>query len=200
MFTGLIQEVGVVRKAERQGQDLRLTLEAPALAPRVKLGDSVSVNGCCLTAVGMEPPWLSFQAVPETLRRTVLGLLQTGDRVNLELPLTLSQPLGGHFVQGHVDGTGEILEAAPEGQGVRLKIRIPEALSRYVVEKGSIALDGTSLTVAAIGGEEVEIALIPHTLQSTVFQWKKSGDYVHIEVDMLAKYVEKLSGAYGEKS
>jgi riboflavin synthase len=200
VFTGLIQEVGTVHKAERQGQDLRLTLEAPRLAPQIHLGDSVAVNGCCLTAVQIEKSEISFQAVPETLRHTVLGLLKSGDLVNLELPLTLSQPLGGHFVQGHVDGTGEILEMVPEGQGVRLKLRIPEVFSPYVVEKGSIAIDGTSLTVAALHGEELEIALIPHTLENTVFKQKKAGDYVHVEVDMLAKYLEKLSGAYLEKA
>jgi|SRR5579883_1681810 len=196
MFTGLIQEVGTVVKAERNGSDLRLTLEAPHSAPRLKVGDSLAVNGCCLTAVEVKAPLVSFQAVPETLKRTILGLLKKGDEVDLELPLTLSEPLGGHFVQGHVDGVGQILGLEPEGEGSRLKVRIPEALTPYVVEKGSIALDGISLTVAEIHGDEVGVALIPHTLKNTCLRSKKAGDYLHVEVDMLAKYVEKLAGGY----
>lgn len=196
MFTGLIQEVGTVVKAEKQASDLRLSLEAPRLSPRLKVGDSLAVNGCCLTAVEVGPPLVSFQAVPETIKRTVLGLLKKGDPVNLELPLTLSEPLGGHFVQGHVDGVGQILKLEPEGEGARMMVRIPEALTPYVVEKGSIALDGISLTVADIHGDEVEVALIPHTLQNTCLRSKRVDDYLHVEVDMLAKYVEKLAAGY----
>ncbi len=198
MFTGLIREVGQVQTAERQGQDLRLTLRAPELAPKVKMGDSVAVNGCCLTAVEVKPPMISFQAVPETILRTALGSLKEAALVNLELPLTLSEPLGGHFVQGHVDGVGSILEKKPEGQGYRLKVKIPEALTPYVVEKGSIALDGISLTVAGVAGNEIEVAIIPHTLQNTDLKAKGVGDPLHIEVDLLAKYVEKLSAGYRE--
>jgi len=196
MFTGLVQEVGVVAQAEKRGADLRLSLEAPRMAARLKAGDSLAVNGCCLTAVEIKPPVVSFQAVPETLKRTVLGLLQKGDAVNLELPLTLSEPLGGHFVQGHVDGVGQILALESEGEGARMRVRIPEGLTPYVVEKGSIALDGISLTVADIHGDEIEIALIPHTLQNTCLKSKKAGDYLQVEVDMLAKYIEKLAAGY----
>lgn len=198
MFTGLIQETALVREALRQGNDIRLSLEAEGISRRVKTGDSVAVNGCCLTVVEVRPPRLTFQAVPETLKRTVLGLLKEGDRVNLELPLTLEQPLGGHFVQGHVDGVAQILELKPEGQGLRLRARLPEALAPYVVEKGSIALDGISLTVAAVEGDEVEVALIPHTVENTTLKTKKVDDYLHVEVDLLAKYVEKLSSGYRE--
>ncbi len=193
MFTGLIQEVGIVRKAEHRGVELWLSLEAPKLIPRLRVGDSVSVNGCCLTVVDLNGPLVSFQAVSETLNRTVLGLLKEGSLVNLEPPLTLSEPLGGHFVQGHVDGTGEIIEMKKDGQGARIKVRIPEALSRYVIEKGSIALDGISLTVASITGREIEIAVIPHTMNQTALKNKKAGDFLQVEVDMLAKYVEKLN-------
>ncbi len=196
MFTGLVQEVGTVTKAEKKGLDLRLSLEAPHLSRKLKPGDSLAVNGCCLTAVEVKPPLVSFQAVPETLKRTVLGLLKEGDGVNLELPLTLSEPLGGHFVQGHVDGIAQILKLEPEGEGARMRVRIPEALAPYVVEKGSIALDGISLTVADIRGSEVEVALIPHTIQNTCLKSKKTEDYLHLEVDMLAKYVEKLAAGY----
>ncbi len=196
MFTGLIQEVGLVQKAQRQGQDLRLTLRAPLLSAKVKLGDSVAVNGCCLTIVEIKIPLLVFQAVPETLSRTDLGRLQEGSKVNLELPLTLSDALGGHFVQGHVDGVAEITAIQPEGEGVRMTVKIPQDLSRYLVEKGSIALNGISLTVASARGNEVEVALIPHTLQNTDLGSKKTGDFLHVEVDVLAKYVEKLSAVY----
>lgn len=196
MFTGLIQEVGTVVKAEKNGSDLKLSIEAPRLTPRLKVGDSLAVNGCCLTAVEVKPPLASFQAVPETLKRTVLGLLKKGDEVDLEMPLTLSDPLGGHFVQGHVDGVGQILALGSEGEGAHLKVRIPEALTPYVVEKGSVALDGISLTVAEIHGDEVGVALIPHTLKNTCLRSKKPGDYLHVEVDMLAKYVEKLAAGY----
>jgi riboflavin synthase len=201
MFTGLIQEVGLVHKADKQGQDLCLTLQAPLLSSRVKLGDSVAVNGCCLTVVDIQKPKLVFQAVPETLDRTVLGLLIEGSKVNLELPLTLSDPLGGHFVQGHVDGVAEITAIDPEGQGIRMAVKIPQSLSRYIVEKGSIALNGISLTIAALQGNQLEVALIPHTLQNTDLGSKKVGDLLHVEVDLLAKYVEKLSANYrGGKS
>jgi riboflavin synthase len=201
MFTGLIQEVGSVRKTDKEGQDLRLTLQAPLLSSRVKLGDSVAVNGCCLTVVDIQTSLLAFQAVPETLNRTALGLLQEGSKVNLELPLTLSDPLGGHFVQGHVDGLAEITAIDPEGQGVRMAVKVPQNLSRYMVEKGSIALNGISLTIAALQGNQLEVALIPHTLQNTDLGSKKVGDLLHVEVDILAKYVEKLSANYqGVKS
>ena len=196
MFTGLIQELGKVLAAEKRGQEFWLSLEAPRLSQSLKVGDSVAVNGCCLTAVKVEPPAVSFQAVPETLKRTLLGLLKKGEIVNLELPVTLNEPLGGHFVQGHVDGIAQITGWTPEGQGARLKIRVPESLASYMVEKGSIALDGISLTVASVRGDEVEVALIPHTLENTDLKDKKVDDYLQVEADILAKYVEKLSQGY----
>lgn len=199
MFTGLIQEVGTVKKTEKEGFDLRLVLEACRLAPKVKLGDSVAVNGCCLTVVDIQKDLLSFQAVPETLNRTAIGSLKEGSQVNLELPLTLADPLGGHFVQGHVDGVAHITAMTPEGLGCRMAVQLPKDLIRYVVEKGSIALNGISLTVASLIGDEVEVALIPHTLQNTDLGTKKIGDPLHVEVDLLAKYVEKLSLGYLEK-
>ncbi len=196
MFTGLIQEVGKVQKTEKSGKDLWLTLKAPWTASRLRVGDSVAVNGCCLTVVERTPPLISFQAVPETLDRTVLGSLAAGFPVNLELPLTLSQTLGGHFVQGHVDGIAEILEIKPEGEGKRMAVRIPGNLARYVVEKGSIALNGISLTVASIREDRVEVALIPHTMENTDLKTKKPGDRLDVEVDMLAKHLEKLTAGY----
>ena len=202
MFTGLIQEVAGVERADRREGILRLTLRAPLVSGSTKIGDSVAVNGCCLTIVELKPPLFSFEAVPETLHRTTLGLLKAGDPVNLELPLILGEGLGGHYVQGHVDGTAEILSLEPEGEGQRLKVRLPHSLVKYVVEKGSIALDGISLTVAAIDGDDLEAALIPHTLEHTNLKSKKSGDLLHVEADILAKHLEKLALRYltsGEK-
>ena len=196
MFTGLIQELGTVQKTEWHGQDLWVCLQAPKVSTKLKLGDSLAVNGCCLTVVEVAPPRISFQAVPETLGRTTLGTLQAGDQVNLETALSLSDPLGGHFVQGHVDGVAEVLEVKPEGEGVRLKVRLPRPLTPFVVEKGSIALDGVSLTVANIMDDQIEVALIPHTLQNTGLKSKKAGDTLQVEVDLLAKYVGKLTGGY----
>jgi riboflavin synthase len=200
MFTGLICEVGVVREALPDNGGLLLVLEAPILSLKTRVGDSMAVNGCCLTAVDVKPPLISFQAVPETLNRTAFGRLKSGCAVNLEPPLTLADTLGGHFVQGHVDGTAEMLDMKPEGQGVRMRVVIPAVLAPYVVEKGSIALDGISLTVAALRGNEVEVALIPHTIANTDLKEKMPGDFLHVEVDMLAKHVEKLATAYFKTS
>ncbi len=196
MFTGLIQEVARVEGVDRREGILRLTLRAPLTAEKIKIGDSVAVNGCCLTAVELKAPLVSFEAVPETLQRTALGQLKAGNPINLELPLTLGEGLGGHYVQGHVDGTAEVLSLIPEGEGKRLKVRLPNGLVKYVVEKGSIALDGISLTVAAIRGDEMEAALIPHTLENTNLKSIKPGDRLHVEADMLAKHLEKLAFSY----
>jgi riboflavin synthase len=196
LFTGLIQEVAKVEGVDRREGILRLTLRAPLTAEKIKIGDSVAVNGCCLTAVELKAPLVSFEAVPETLQRTALGQLKVGNPINLELPLTLGEGLGGHYVQGHVDGTAEVLSLIPEGEGKRLKVRLPNGLVKYVVEKGSIALDGISLTVAAIRGDEMEAALIPHTLENTNLKSIKPGDRLHVEADMLAKHLEKLAFSY----
>lgn len=196
MFTGLIQEMGKVVRAQKTPSLLTLTLSAPKTAATLKVGDSLAVNGCCLTAVEVAPPHLTFQLVPETLQRTLLGGLKEGDAVDLEASLSASSSLGGHFVQGHVDGVGTITRLEPFEGGARLRVRLPDGLARYVVEKGSVALDGVSLTVAAVEGDELEVALIPHTLKETVFQFKKAGDGVQVEVDLLAKYVERLTQGY----
>jgi riboflavin synthase len=203
MFTGLIQEVAQVERTVPGGGLLRLILRAPQTSGQVQVGDSVAVNGCCLTVVERNSPLISFEAVPETLSRTTLGSLTPGQGVNLELPLKFGDGLGGHYAQGHVDGTAELLSLLPEGEGKRLKVRLPPALVRYVVEKGSIALDGISLTVASIQGDVMEAALIPHTLSHTNLGKKKPGDRLQVEADMLAKHLEKLATGYfgsGEKS
>jgi riboflavin synthase len=189
----------VVEKTGKKGEELRLSIKAPRLSKGLKSGDSLAVNGCCLTVVECKPPRLGFQVVGETLRRTTLGSLKPKAQVNLEPPLTLSEPLGGHLVQGHVDGRGEILELKRRGEGALLKVRIPSALAPYVIEKGSIALDGVSLTVAGIRGNEVEVALIPHTLRVTAFKGRKAGDFVNVEMDLVAKHLSKLSAPYFSK-
>jgi riboflavin synthase len=170
----------------------RLVVEAPQTAPAVELGGSVAVDGVCLTAVAIEPPRLSFDAVPETLARSSLGTLEAGSRVNLEPALRAGEPLGGHQVQGHVDGVATVRSVEPEGQGRRVWFDAPPELLRYVVEKGSVAVQGASLTVAGLDGAGFAVALIPHTLQATTFSGLAPGDPVNLEVDVLAKYVERL--------
>ena len=185
MFTGLIREVGRVVSFE----DGRLTIES---AQKAALGDSIAIDGVCLTVVAHEQGTLAFEAVPETLARTSLGSLEAGSRVNLEPALRAGDPLGGHYVQGHVDGVGAVRSVEPEGEGKRIWTDAPAELLRYVAEKGSIALQGTSLTVAAIDERGFAVALIPHTLQETTLDGLAPGDQVNLEVDVLAKYVEKL--------
>jgi len=188
VFTGLVQEVGDVVGFDGE----RLTIAAPATAPRVQIGDSVAVDGVCLTVVACVDSTLSFVAVPETLGRTSLGALGEGSRVNLEPALRAGDPLGGHYVQGHVDGVGSVRTVEWEGDGKRIAFAAPAELLRYVVEKGSIAVQGTSLTVAAVDDDGFEVALIPHTLEATTLGTLKPGDNVNLEADVLAKYVEKL--------
>ena len=188
MFTGLVREVGTVASLV----DGRLTIDAPDTAREVALGDSVAIDGVCLTVVAFDERSLSFDAVPETLSRTALGTLDQGSRVNLEPALRAGEALGGHYVQGHVDGVGAVQSVAPEGQGRRVRFEAPAELLRYIVEKGSIAVQGTSLTVAAVDESGFEVALIPHTLQATTLGELEPEQQVNLETDVLAKYVEKL--------
>jgi riboflavin synthase len=188
MFTGLVREVGTVATMV----DGRLTIEAPETAQGVQLGDSVAIDGVCLTVVACVDSTLSFDAVPETLARTALGTLDQGSRVNLEPALRAGDALGGHYVQGHVDGVGTVHSVVPEGEGRRMRFDAPAELLRYIVEKGSIAVQGTSLTVAAVDDGGFEVALIPHTLQATTLGTLEPEQTVNLETDVLAKYVEKL--------
>jgi riboflavin synthase len=188
MFTGLVREVGTVASMVNG----RLTISAPETAHGVQLGDSVAIDGVCLTVVAFDESSLSFDAVPETLSRTALGTLDQGSRVNLEPALRAGDPLGGHYVQGHVDGVGSVQSVAPEGDGSRVRFEAPAELLRYIVEKGSIAVQGTSLTVAAVDAAGFEVALIPHTLQATTLGALERDQPVNLETDVLAKYVEKL--------
>jgi len=192
VFTGIIRERGRVTSVERGEAAIRLCLEAPQTAAQVAIGDSVAVNGVCLTAVAVEDGTLAFDAVPETLRRSSLGRLETGAEVNVEPALRVGEALGGHYVQGHVDGVGTVRSVEPEGDGKRIWFDLPPALLRYAVEKGSVAIQGTSLTVAAVDEAGLAVALIPHTLQETTLGALQAGAKVNVESDVLAKYVEKL--------
>ncbi len=179
MFTGIIEDRGKVLRVEYRGQEKRLTLGLPPYLTEVQLGDSINVNGVCLTVVGNREQAIELDLSQETLARTVLGELKEGDRVNLERALKLSDRLGGHIVTGHIDGIGAISEKRKERDFFQLKIRIPESVSRYVVQKGSIAIDGISLTVNEYEGGEIRMTLIPYTLEKTTLMDKKVGDRVN---------------------
>jgi riboflavin synthase len=187
VFTGLVREVGKVVSFE----DGRLRIESSITAA---IGDSVSVAGCCLTVVDGDRRTLAFDAVPETLARTTLGRLEPGAGVNLEPALRAGEPLGGHYVQGHVDGVGRVRSVEVEGEGRRVWFDAPAELLRYSVEKGSIAVDGVSLTIAEVDDDGFAVALVPHTLELTTLGSAAAGDEVNLEADVLAKYVEKLAG------
>ncbi len=196
MFTGIIREVGVL-KSLRRGSVCRTEIEAPKTAPGVDIGDSVAVNGVCLTVTGKEGSLLRFDAVPETLSRSTLGGLKTGDRVNIEPALRVGEMLGGHIVQGHVDGVGRVSKITDLGESVVIDIDAPAELMNQIVEKGSVALDGVSLTVSRCGHRDFSVAVIPHTLAETTLKDRKPGSAINIETDIIGKYLEKL--VRGEK-
>ena len=195
MFTGIVRERGRVTAA-KQGEDgrgLTLRIQAPETAAVSKPGDSIAVAGCCLTATAVENGSLSFNAVPETIARSNLARLIEGAQVNLEPALRVGEPLGGHFVQGHVDGLGRVRSLEPEGEGARLRLELGRELLRYCAVKGSLAVDGVALTIAALDDGTVEIALVPFTLRETTLSALEPGDEVNVEVDLLAKYAERLA-------
>jgi len=194
MFTGIVRERGRVLSAERNGGGVRLRIAAHTTAGAAP-GDSIAVDGCCLTVTAADGETLEFDAVPETIARTTLGALDEGAEVNLEPALLAGEPLGGHFVQGHVDGRARVAAFDAEGEGRRLRLELEPGLLRYCVEKGSIALDGVSLTVAALRDDGIEIALVPFTLEQTTLGALAPGDEVNVEVDLLAKYAERLASA-----
>ena len=200
MFTGIIEDKGRVLRVEYQGQKKRLTLGLPMNLTEVQLGDSININGVCLTIVEKKGQTIELDLSPETLQKTVLGGLKEGDQVNLERPLRVTDRLGGHIVTGHIDGIGIIVEKRKEMDFLNLKIRVPKSISRYVVKKGSIAIDGISLTVNEYQGEEIQLTLIPYTLEKTTLMDKKVGDQVNVETDVLGKYVEKLLDREDKKS
>ena len=188
MFTGIVEELGAVRSIRER----KLSVGCSLVATDSDVGSSVAVNGVCLTVVERTPDCLSFELSEETLARTSLARLAEGDPVNLERPLALAGRLGGHLVQGHVDGLGTIEAIQPEEGGATLTVRMPEALARYVVEKGSISVDGISLTVTRTDGARFAVALIPHTLEATTLGRAEAGNPVNLEVDVIAKYVEGM--------
>ncbi|HBU03619.1 MAG TPA: riboflavin synthase [Acidimicrobiaceae bacterium] len=193
MFTGLVEEVGTIRSVVPVGEGARVTITSSTVLDDVEMGASIAVNGCCLTVVEWGEDWWSADAVPETMDRTNLGGLAPGDPVNLERPLAADGRYGGHVVQGHVDGTGEVqsIEELDDGSW-RFTFTLPSELANYVVEKGSIAVDGISLTVAAVTPSTFSIAIIPHTFAVTAMGQRNVGDTVNLEADVLAKYVERL--------
>ena len=192
MFTGIVREVGRAASIAGHAGGVRLEIEAPETAAATAVGDSVSIDGCCLTAVSVADALIAFDAVPETLSRTALGGLEAGVRVNVEPALRAGEPLGGHYVQGHVDGIGIVRSVEDEGQGRRVWFDAGSDILRYAVEKGSIAVQGTSLTVAGLDDRGFAVAIIPHTLEATTLDELEPGRLVNLEVDILAKYVERL--------
>ena len=192
MFTGIVRERGRVAAVNGGAEGIRLVVLAPETMRASARGDSVAINGVCLTVTDRHDGTLAFQAVPETLERSTLGRLEPGAAVNVEPALRAGEPLGGHIVQGHVDGVGRVRSSEAEGEGLRVWIDAPEELLRYTVEKGSITVEGVSLTVAALDDAGFAVALVPHTLEVTTLGELEAGDEVNLEVDVLAKYVERL--------
>lgn len=197
MFTGIVEEIGYVLAAVTDSERNNwLTIGCRTAIDGAKLGDSIAVNGVCLTVTERNDQGFTVGTSPETLRRTNLGRLRVGDPVNLERSLTFGGRMGGHYVQGHIDGTGEIVSVVPEGESKRVTIRPPHQLMPYIVEKGYVAVDGVSLTVAALGEIDFTIALIAYTQQAVIMGCQEPGAIVNLEVDIIAKYVERLLGAY----
>jgi len=192
MFTGIVEVMGTVVAAADAGGRRRFTIDAGGLAAGLRVGDSMAVNGVCLTAVEVAGAQVAVEAVDETLSRSNLGRLQPGSPVNLERPMRADARFDGHIVQGHVDGVGTVRSIAREGASIRLWIEAPAPLRRYLAEKGSVAVDGVSLTVSAVDAAGFEVVLIPHTLEVTLFGTRGPGDAVNLEADVIAKYVERL--------
>ena len=192
MFTGIVKELGEVVEATEAGGGRTLVVRAPVTAGQTAVGDSVAIDGCCLTATGVEGQDLSFKAVPETISRTTLGDLERGRQVNVEPAIRAGDALGGHYVQGHVDAVGRIESVEAEGEGLRVFVEAPDSVLRYCVEKGSITVDGVSLTVAELAERAFAVALVPHTLEATTLRDLRPGQPVNLEADVLAKYVENL--------
>jgi riboflavin synthase len=192
VFTGIVRELGSVVEADEAGGGRTLVVRAPETSARTRVGDSVSIDGCCLTATAIEGEAISFHAVPETIARTTLGSLVAGDAVNVESALRAGDELGGHYVQGHVDAVGRIQSVEAEGEGLRVFVEAPDSVLRYCVEKGSITVDGVSLTVAELAEGAFAVALVPHTLQATTLADLHPAQPVNLEADVLAKYVERL--------
>jgi len=193
MFTGIIQALGAVEQSEQRGGDIRLKIGCGDLdLSRTRLGDSIAVNGACLTAIELEENSFTADVSVETMDKTSLGDLVVGSPVNLETALTLNDALGGHLVSGHVDGVGSLVEMQPDARSIRYRFELDPALQHYIAAKGSVTVDGTSLTVNRVDGNRFDVNIVPHTQQKTVFQYYQPGCRVNIEVDIIARYLERL--------
>ena len=191
LFTGLVEEKGVVSSIKTVGSGTDLAIETSVVAGDAAIGDSISINGCCLTVVAMDGPVLTFQAGTETLSRTNIGKLVVGSGVNLERSLQVGQRMGGHYVSGHIDAVGSVAERNEDGQWAEFWFSVPAELTRQMASKGSVAVDGISLTLVNVEPERFSVALIPHTLEATTLGQRQIGDWVNIETDLLAKYVQQ---------
>jgi len=200
MFTGIIEELGSVRSIEKRGADARIVIEARTVTEGSRDGDSIAVNGVCLTTLDVQPESFAADLSKETLLRSTLGHLEAGSLVNLERAVTPATRLGGHIVQGHVDARGRLLSAESQGESWTVRIAYPKEIGRYLVFKGSIALEGISLTIAGLTDDYFEIAVIPKTWKVTNFSHLKPGDQVNLEVDVIAKYVERILATQGLKT
>jgi riboflavin synthase len=192
VFTGIVRELGVLAGSEEAGGGRALVVRAPVTAAHMAVGDSVAINGCCLTATAIDGADIAFHAVPETIARTTLGELEPEGRVNVEPAIRAGEELGGHYVQGHVDAVGRIQSVEAEGEGLRVFVEAPDEVLRYCVDKGSVTVDGVSLTVAELAADAFAVALVPHTLAATTLAALEPGQRVNLEADVLAKYVERL--------
>ena len=201
MFTGIVEETGIIKSVRHGARSSQLTVEAHKVLADVKTGDSINTNGVCLTVTSFDSGNFTVDVMPETLRRTNFNILKPGSKVNLERALRLMDRLGGHLVSGHIDGTGKIVRRWEEDNAIWFLVSTEPGLLRYIVEKGSIALDGISLTVAAVDTQSFKVSIIPHTRDITTLTGKKAGDLLNIECDIIAKYIEKLtsSGVPGSK-
>jgi len=199
MFTGIVEELGVVEALEDQGDAVRLTVRGPHVTVDARLGDSISVNGCCLTVAQKDGETFTADVMRETLTKTSLGVLEIGSRVNLERAVTPQTRLGGHIVQGHVDGTGRVVRRDPSEHWTLVEIELPADVARYLVPKGSVTVDGISLTVVGVLDAAFTVSLIPETLARTTLGFKEAGDPVNLEVDVIAKYVERLLTTQDQK-
>ena len=191
MFTGIIEEIGVVRGISKTGAGALLKIQAVKAHSDAKIGDSICVNGSCLSVVGISGNILSFDVMPETLKRTTLANIKINDSVNLERSMKADSRIGGHFLTGHVDYKGDIIDMSRKQEGIGFKVSLPKEYVGFVVEKGSVGLDGVSLTVAGVTKEDFTVYLIPHTLKNTTFYAKKKGDFINVETDIIGKYVAK---------
>ncbi|MFA5880386.1 MAG: riboflavin synthase [Candidatus Margulisiibacteriota bacterium] len=192
MFTGIIQEKGKIKNIKKSSGKTSFIIEAKKIIKNFKIGSSVALNGTCLTIINLDKKTFEVEAIPETLKLTNLGELQKGDLVNLEPSLRLKDELSGHIVLGHVDSMGEVINIKSEGDSILMTIKFPKSLSKYIAHKGSITLDGISLTIASLFNQNFVVALIPHTLEVTILKNKKIGDKVNLEVDVVARYLERM--------